>query len=811
VSEAVSELPLDGLRVVDLSHALPGAMATQFLADAGADVLMIEPPGGSPLRSNPAWPALGRCKRSAVIDLHTDGGRTALDNLLADADVLVTTMRPSAARKFGLDAGTLAERHPQLVHVSITGWGTTGPMADRKGYEALVMAKMGFFDTKKKLTARPGPAFVSVPYASWGAAMEAVHGVLAALFERETSGLGQHIDVDLVRGAHAIDTWQWFTDLIGVRWPDAFQVVEAYNDDFEVQAPLAYALLVAPTKDGTWLQFAQVQPRLFAAFMSELGLSEVFTDPKWAGIPVLPTQELRTELWDTMLTKVGERTVEEWQQVFDTDPNIFAERFRHGAEVFEHPQVVHDGRVVTVDDPELGAVRQPSTLVHVDGKPLRPLSPAPRLGADPASFRGEPRLPTATAAKEPSMPLEGVTILDMGMMFAGPFGATMLTDLGARVIKLESLTGDMIRVIQAFPESSGAKVMQGKQSLAVDISTDDGIAIIHELVKGVDVVMQCFRAGAAERAKVDAATLKTLNPDLIYVNAPGYGTSGPYGAKPAYAPSIGAASGMGVVDAPAAAGAMSSTTDVKRAVVQLNAAISVPPLQADGVSALGVASAILLGLVARARGNPISELTATMLGSCMLAIQEHLVDYPGRVEPPIVDDRHHGYGALYRLYETADGWVMLAAPTEADWVALSAALGAGAPVDDARFSMPEGRRQNDGTLADVLGAIFRTRSATEWEELLAKADVGCVKVHEGSPSALLQTDEQLAATYSLMTRGPVYDDYPRLVPYVSFSRSRTQALTFPLVGQDTAAILRELGYSNEQVADLRDRNIVNTC
>ena len=142
-------------------------------------------------------------------------------------------------------------------------------MAERKGYEALVMAKLGFFNTKKRLTARPGPAFVSVPYASWGAGMQAVHGILAALLERESSGRGQRVDVDLVRGAHAIDTWQWFLDLVGLRWPDAFQVVEAFNSDNEVQAPLAYALLAAPTRDGTWLQFAQVQPRLFAAFMAE--------------------------------------------------------------------------------------------------------------------------------------------------------------------------------------------------------------------------------------------------------------------------------------------------------------------------------------------------------------------------------------------------------------------------------------------------------------------------------------------------------------------------------------------------------------
>ncbi|MCU1600921.1 MAG: hypothetical protein JWO22_1630, partial [Frankiales bacterium] len=220
---------LEGLRVVDLSRTLPGALATQFLADAGADVLLVEPPSGSPLRANPGWPSLGRSKRSAVVDLRSEAGRAELHALLTGADVLVTTFSPATLQELGLDAAELTARHPHLVSASITGWGSSGPFRDRKGYEALVMAKLGFFHTKKLLAPRPGPAFISVPFASAGAAQEAVQGVLAALLERERSGLGQHVEADLVRGAHALDTWQWFTDLVGIRWPDAFTVSAAFS------------------------------------------------------------------------------------------------------------------------------------------------------------------------------------------------------------------------------------------------------------------------------------------------------------------------------------------------------------------------------------------------------------------------------------------------------------------------------------------------------------------------------------------------------------------------------------------------------
>jgi len=209
--------PLAGLTVVDLSTTLPGVQATQFLADAGADVIQVERPGGSPLRTLAAWPALARGKRSAVIDLRDDTGRDTLTGLLRRADVLVTTFRPKTAQRLGLTPAALAELNPRLVSASITGWGSGGPWTDLKGYEGLVMAKTGLFHAKRRMGGRPGPSFVSVPYASWGAAHTALQGILSALLDRERGGHGQHVEADLVRGLSMLDTWNWFTELVGLR------------------------------------------------------------------------------------------------------------------------------------------------------------------------------------------------------------------------------------------------------------------------------------------------------------------------------------------------------------------------------------------------------------------------------------------------------------------------------------------------------------------------------------------------------------------------------------------------------------------
>ncbi|MCW2581159.1 MAG: putative Alpha-methylacyl-CoA racemase, partial [Blastococcus sp.] len=455
--------PLSGLLVLDLSTTAPGAQATQFLAEAGADVVLVEQPGGSPLRKLAGWPALGGGKRSISLDLHDDSDRAALTSLIARADVLVTTMRPQTAERLGLGPDRLAQLNPRLVSAAITGWGSTGPWAGYKGYEGMIMAKLGLTHVKTGMVARPGPAFVSVPYASWGAAQTALHGILAALLERESSGSGQHVEADLVRGVNMIDTWQWFAELISIRWPGAYESIAAFSPEGEPLSPILYPLLIAPTKDGVWLQFAQVEPRLFGAMLQEFGLMPLMADPAWKGLPRLESQERRTELWELMIAEVGRRTLAEWQQVFESNPNISAEIYRSGTDALNHAQIQWEGRDVTVEDPAHGPVRRPAPLVYENSAPISAPRPAPALDQDGAALRSAGAAPAAAEGDPPvgRLPLEGVKILDLGLMFAGPFGATILTDLGARVFKVETLTGDTIRNILPFPESGGARVMQG--------------------------------------------------------------------------------------------------------------------------------------------------------------------------------------------------------------------------------------------------------------------------------------------------------------------------------------------------------------
>ena len=820
VTDQAGPGPLAGLLVVDLSTTLPGAQATQFLADAGADVIAVEGPEGSPLRADPGWPGLLRGKRSIVLDLHCDDDRSALGGLLRQADVLVTTMRPAAGARLGFTAERLAARYPRLVAAMITGWGTRGPWAGYKGYEALIMAKTGVLHSKRQLSPGPDPAYVSVPYASFAAAQTAVQGILAALFERESSGLGQVVEANLVSGVGALDTYNWYYEMILRRYPDAFKpLVAAFDDAGRPQSRLMYALLVAATKDGTWLQAAHTAPRLMQAWLEELGLAEEVTDSRWAGFPDLPTPELRFEWWTTMLGKVGMRTLEEWEAVFARNSNVFCEQFRTPDEALKHPQVVHEGRVVTVDDPDLGPVRQPSTLVHAAGRPLTAIRRAPRRDEHAGEIRQlaaspGPEAPAGGTGGDAAWPaargypLAGVTVLELGGMFAGPFGATILTDLGARVIKVEPLDGDTIRGVMAFPEAGGGKVLMGKESIALDIRDPAGLAIVHAFAARCDLVLQCYRAGVAARIGVDEATLKAVNPDLVYLNSPGYGIDGPYGGKPAYAPSIGAAAGVSLTDAPLGGARPESHEQLLGGARNLWAGGTVPAVQSDGIAALSVGSGLLLGLYAKRRGIALTDLVTTMLGSATQALISRNTSYQHRPALTRADDGFLGLGPLYRLYRAADGWVFLAAPAEGEWPALAAALSGYPGLDDERFASPERRAANAGALADALAAVFATRGKDDWEAELTARDVGCVAVAQENAEWRMQDDEFYQAGYAVDAVSPIFDEHRRPAPLTRFSRSATKADSGCRLGQHTDALLREIGYDDERIADLRKRDVV---
>ncbi|MBY0276088.1 CoA transferase [Candidatus Binatia bacterium] len=827
--------PLAGLRVVDLTWGLAGALATLVLADEGAEVVRVEPPGGDALRTQAAFPLWLRGKMSVVIDLRTASGRDDLLALLDGADVLVESFRPATAARLGLAPGVTAARHPRLVHASITGFGHRGPYANVKGYEGIVQAKLGGMMHVAGMAPRPGPAFPAVPYASFSAAMCALQGILAALYVRERCGMGQHVETSLVQGLAAHDPWEWFLRVLFEKYPDAFSAAAPYSPRGVPNTGFAFRLLVCLTKDGRWLQFSQTSPHLFREFMEVLGLAWMFDDPEWSSAPDFDTEEKREAFWERMLAAARERTLDEWQRVFEERPNVWAEVFRTTRDLLEHPQMRHNGQVADGELPQLGRVRQLGALVGHRGAPTRAPAPPPRLGEhDDLLVAARARVGTeaqvgagpgpgaawalpspAGHRSPPRRALDGVTVLELGIWYAAPFGGALLADLGARVIKVEPLAGEPMRSVLPVPEAGAVKVLQGKESIALDIATDEGRAIVHELARRADVVLLGYRAGVAEKLGVDATTLQRVNPRVVCVASPGYGVDGPCGRKPAFAPTIGVASGAALFQAgPSIPYGPDLTLDeIKRASIRLNYAAQAPG-NADGASALGVAVAMLLGLVARERTGEAPSLLTSMLCTTAYAVSDDGIDYAGR--PPRVepDPLLYGMGALYRLYACANGWVFLASPQEREWPGLCAALtecgdaGARTLARDARFTTSAVRARHDAALAEELARVFAARDADEWERLLLARDVACVAVAEGPVARSVMCDPVTREAGMLAeVEHPTFGVHRRLAPVVTLSVTPGEARPAPMLGMHTETVLRELGFDDEQIAVLVERGV----
>jgi crotonobetainyl-CoA:carnitine CoA-transferase CaiB-like acyl-CoA transferase len=810
---------LEGLRVVDLTTTLPGAFASQLFSDFGAEVVVVEPPGGNPLRWQPAAPFWFRGKKSIELDLKDAKDLSVARSLAVGADVVIESWRPGVAERLGLGYDQLKDDNERLVYGSVTGFGRNGPFAQLKAYEGIVMAKIGTLGPLH-LAHRDGPSFCATPAASFSASQTLLQGLLAALYERETTGVGQRVETTLWQAQTAHDCWNWLVRTVAAQYPGAFNAVPRVNEARRVpNGWLSFRLLVGLSKDGRWLQFSQTSDRLWLAFMRVLGLEWMLTDPDWKDAHSSEDIDTREAYWEKMLNAVRSKTVEEWYAVFDNEPDVFAEVFRTGTELLHHPQIVHDHQEISIEDPKLGPVLQPGPLVRMDATPAVLTRPAPALDEDGAELRQRAAAPATNAAPRSGAPrgeapLAGVTVVELGTFYAGPYGSTILAELGAQVIKFEQLDGDPMRWIMPFPEVGGVKVLSGKQSVAVDIGTPEGKEIVYEAVRRADVVLRSFRAGVAERLGYDDKSLLEINPNLVYLNAPGFGVDGPYGHRPAYAPTIGAGAGQG--------GRNLGKLMVQRADLSLDEVKdlslrvgggSMSGSNPDANSSLGVATAMLLGLVARKRGAPGQSMLTTMLNTMAHVLSEDMVEYDGRAAIAVVDEQIVGLGPLYRLYPASeDGWVFLAVTTDKEWQGLVGALASYADLaGDARFATAASRAEHAQELSDVLAGVFAQQRAEDWERALTELDVACVRVQEGpSEACIMEGDQAIARLEDQLVKleHPAVGEYVRLKPMVGFSRSEGVAHGAPLLGQDTDAVLRELGYDDQTVSDLRARGII---
>jgi len=375
-------------------------------------------------------------------------------------------------------------------------------------------------------------------------------------------------------------------------------------------------------------------------------------------------------------------------------------------------------------------------------------------------------------------PLEGVKVIDLTSYIAGSYGAMMLADLGADVVKVEAIEGDSFRELSGFYGWN-----RGKRSLAVNLKEPDGRAIVHRLAQHADVVMENMRPGVVERLGVDYETLRAINPRLIYSTVTAFGSDGPYKDRPGFDPLLQAMGGLmtlqGFGEAPQY--------------------LRIAPT--DYYCAALACQAILAALFVRERTGRGQRVQTSLL-QAVLALQSGLVvDYPGH-------EVVYRNTPTYRLYQAGDGEsFFLAVGNQSFWVKLCKVVGREDLAQDPRFGSWVARRDHAEALMPLLESAFASRPAAEWVRILTDNDI---------PAALTQSLQQFMRDPAVLHHKMVVQyDHPELGPLSLMGQplrfSDTQAPDAgppPTLGQHTAQVLRQAGYADHEIADLRRRGVV---
>ena len=737
---------LHGIRVVELATGIAGPMAAMLLADFGADVVKLEPPGGDPDRWRPGFAMWGRGKTSVTLDPDREQDRDRARALLDGADVCVVV--PEVACRWGVSARATTASNARLVYLSVPAYLDTTPWAGGHESNSLLSAAMG--GSLRQSSHDGGPVDPVYPHLLYIQAIWAACCATAALVERQESGHGQVVTVGGVHGAMAASPLQM---VVRPGAPDPDSAV----------GPGGHSLTYTRYRcaDGRWLFLAALTPKFQKIALAVLGFTDLLEQAATAGLDAVVGPARRAAVRPRFAAAFASQSCAEWEAAFEAagcPVAPLAER-EHW---LDHPQIRAIGMAATVDDPDRGLITMPGNPVCLSETPARQPRPAPRLGSEGKDAPDWPmRPPPETAPVPRSGPLAGTRVLDAGVVLAGPYAGTLLAELGADVVKVEIPDGDSFRR-QGFP------YIRGQRGLALNLRAEAGRALLHQLARTADVVIDNYRPGVAQRLGVSYEQLRQIKPDIISMSISAFGDSGPLRDEAGFDTVLQAMSG--IMTAQGGGGEPVLLT------------LAVNDTAAATLTALGAC----LALFHRRRTGSGQRGSVSLAGASALMQCEELIRVDGRAAPQRGGPDFRGPGACDRFYRTSDGWIRIQAKSPAAKAALTELAG-----------------------AQALESFLAARSSAEAEAELHAAGVPATRARRSSE---LITDPVLArwSVHHQISAGTESDLYVS-GRMASFSRTqRGDALVPPGVGEHSFEILTEAGLPEQEILSLITADVVRS-
>jgi crotonobetainyl-CoA:carnitine CoA-transferase CaiB-like acyl-CoA transferase len=786
---------LNDLRVIDFSDNIAGSYATKLLADAGAEVIKIEPATGDPMR---CWS--GQRQRSDAAQSDSDSalfqflntskksvtgefGDAHVSEMVSTANIVVNTFAPGA-----INADQFCEQFPHLVLLSITPFGHTGPYRDRAATEFILQAESGSL-SGRGLPDQP-PFMAGGRITEWVGGTYAAVAALAACRKASDCGVGDHIDFSLLE----------VMNIAGTSYVDLMASLAGRP---EISAPVRTVEIpsIEPTRDG-WVGFTTNSFQQYADFLVLIGRTDLLEDKELASIY---GRTARLEEWNAI--------VHQWTRQKTTAEIVEAAALlripvapvNNGRTVLEHEHF--RARGVFVKNPG-GNFLQPRSPYTVNGQSPGTLQAAPSIGQHNHTIT--PRRPRRFAQQTPAenRPLAGIRVLDATAWWAGPSATQMLAHLGAEVIHLEAIQRvDGMRMLGGrfmhkpqWWEYSGMYLgaNTNKLGLTLDLDQEAGVAVAKDLIAHCDVFVENYSPRVMEKFGLDWDTVHALYPHTIMVRMPAFGLSGPWRDHVGFAQTMEQITGMAWIT-----GFAEDQPRIQRG-------------PCDPLAGMHAAYATLVALAERDRTGAGSFIECPMVEGALNASAEQIVEYSAYGNIMQRAGNRCSRAAPQGLYPckghrpAAEQWLALSIETPRQWRDLKHCLGQPLALDDARFESHDGRWRHHDDLDVLLVELLGGHSLAALLESLVQCKVPAGDVWLGARTS--QHPQLLARHFFEDVEHPVVGTHRHVTtPFLSRHTQRRLNRPAPILGQHNHKVLKSvLGYDDEKIQQLEALEVIGT-